>query len=79
MPDGSWSGFEIKLGSHQIDVAAEGLKRICVKFEKPASSLCVICGLSRAAYTRENGVIVAPLTALKLSTRSRRHVCELSR
>jgi predicted AAA+ superfamily ATPase len=65
MPDGSWSGFEIKLGAHQIDVAAEGLKRISAKFEKPATSLCVICGLSGAAYTREDGVIVAPLTALR--------------
>jgi hypothetical protein len=65
MPDGSWSGFEIKLGAHQIDAAAEGLKRISAKFERPPTSLCVICGLSNAAYTREDGVIVAPMTALR--------------
>lgn len=65
MPDGSWSAFEIKLGANQIDAAAQSLLKIQAKFLKPASSLCVICGLSNAAYRRPDGVFVVPLTALR--------------
>ncbi|HCU30866.1 MAG TPA: ATPase [Sphaerochaeta sp.] len=65
MPDGSWSAFEIKLGANQIDAAAQSLLKIQAKFLKPASSLCVICGLSNAAYRRPDGVYVVPLTALR--------------
>jgi predicted AAA+ superfamily ATPase len=65
MADGSWSAFEIKLGAHQIDAAAEGLKRITAHFERPPTSLCVICALSNAAYIRDDGVSVIPLTALR--------------
>ena len=65
MPDGKWCGFEIKLGANQIDMAAENL--IKIKNEIKASggiapdSLCVICGLSNAAYQRTDGVFVVPL------------------
>lgn len=65
MPDGSWSAFEIKLGANQIDAAAQSLLKIQAAFVKPASSLCVICGLSNAAYKRADGVFVVPLTALR--------------
>jgi len=65
VPDGSWSAFEIKLGANQIDAAAQSLLKIQAKFLKPASSLCVICGLSNAAYRRPDGVYVVPLTALR--------------
>ncbi len=65
MPDGSWRAFEIKLGANQIDAAAQSLLKIQAKFLKPASSLCVICGLSNAAYRRPDGVYVVPLTALR--------------
>ena len=66
MPDGKWCGFEIKLGANQIDMAAENL--IKIKNEIKASggiapdSLCVICGLSNAAYQRPDGVFVVPIT-----------------
>lgn len=69
MPDGKWCGFEIKLGAKQIDMAAENL--IKIKNEIKASggiapdSLCVICGLSNAAYQRPDGVFVVPITALR--------------
>lgn len=69
MPDGQWCGFEIKLGANQIDMAAENL--IKIKNEIKASggiapdSLCVICGLSNAAYQRPDGVFVVPITALR--------------
>ena len=29
------------------------------------SVLCVICGMTNMAYTREDGVVVIPITALK--------------
>ena len=69
MPDGKWCGFEIKSGANQIDMAAENL--IKIKNEIKASggiapdSLCVICGLSNAAYQRPDGVFVVPITALR--------------
>ena len=69
MPDGKWCGFEIKLGANQIDMAAENL--IKIKNEIKASDgtapdlLCVICGLSNAAYQRPDGVFVVPITALR--------------
>ncbi len=67
--DGSWCGIEIKLGANQIDQAAQKLlkinKKIINENGKPAKSLCVICGLTNAAYRRKDGVIVVPLTSLK--------------
>ena len=70
LSDGSWCAFEIKLGAHQIDAAAEGLLNIKKQFEddpkgKPPAVLCVLCGMSNAAYRRPDGVFVVPITALK--------------
>ncbi|WP_295678788.1 DUF4143 domain-containing protein [uncultured Fibrobacter sp.] len=70
MPDGSWSAFEIKLGANQIDEAARNLLEIQKNISNdpdgiPPSNLCVICGMSSAAYKRPDGVIVVPITALK--------------
>jgi predicted AAA+ superfamily ATPase len=65
LADGSWSAFEIKLGANQIDEAAARLLDINKKFERPATTLCVICGRSSAAYRRPDGVCVVPITALK--------------
>ena len=73
MPDGSWCGFEIKLGANQIDEAAQNLLKIKEEIEKEPGGkppavlcvLCVLCGLSNAAYKRPDGVFVVPLTALK--------------
>lgn len=68
--DGSWCAFEIKLGANQIDEAAENLKAIRNSIETegngiPPKILCVICGLSNAAYKRDDGVYVVPITALR--------------
>jgi predicted AAA+ superfamily ATPase len=70
LPGGDWSAFEIKLGANQIDAAAKSL--LALQNEalkdpngKPAKSLCVLCGLSNAAYQRPDGVYVVPITALK--------------
>lgn len=70
LPSGEWCGFEIKLGANQIDAAAEGLLKIqseiiSEKDGKPAKILCVLCGLTNAAYRRTDGVYVVPITALK--------------
>lgn len=70
MTDGSWCAFEIKLGANQIDLAAESLLRMRKEIMneadgKPPAVLCVICGLSSAAYQREDGVFVVPITALR--------------
>lgn len=70
LKNGNWCAFEIKLGAHQIDSAARQLINIknIISAQKdgiPPSVLCVICGMSNAAYRREDDVFVVPITALK--------------
>ena len=70
MRDGNWCGFEIKLGANEIDAGASNLLKIADEFasdpraKKPAA-LCVVCGMSNAAYMRPDGVYVVPVTALR--------------
>ncbi len=69
LPDGEWCAFEIKLGANQIDEAADHLVKIKKSIEKeedgrPPKILCVLCGMSSAAYRRPDGVFVVPLTSL---------------
>lgn len=69
LENGEWCAFEIKLGANKIDEAAQNLLKIKKEIEndngKSPSVLCVICGLSNAAYKRPDGVYVVPITALK--------------
>ncbi|MCF0132513.1 MAG: ATP-binding protein [Blautia sp.] len=69
LPDGRWAAFEIKLGANQIDSAAAELIKIKDIMKKegdnPPAFLCVICGMTNAAYQRPDGVIIVPITALK--------------
>ena len=70
LDDGRWCAFEIKLGANQIDKAAHDLISIrdSIAAEKnsiPPSVLCVVCGMSNAAYRRPDGVYVVPITALR--------------
>lgn len=70
LPDGKWGAFEIKLGANQIDTAAENLIKISkfMKCDKKAVApeiLCIICGITGYAYTRDDGVMVIPITELK--------------
>lgn len=70
LPDGKWGAFEIKLGANQIEKAANDLLAIKKFMEanpkaKAPDILCVICGLTNFAYTRADGVMVIPITALK--------------
>ncbi len=69
LSDASWCAFEIKLGGHQIEKAAQGLiairDSIVAQGGKAPSVLCVVCGMSNAAYRRFDGVYVVPITSLK--------------
>ena len=69
MSDGEYAAIEIKLGANQIDEAANNLLKIKQKMVEsgttPPKALIVICGLTNAAYKREDGVIVVPITALR--------------
>lgn len=69
LEDGSWCGVEIKLGAHQIDDAARNLIKVNNKIiengGKGAKQLIVICGLTNAAYKRDDNVYVVPITSLK--------------
>lgn len=69
LEDGRWGAFEIKLGAHAIDQAAESLLTIKRNLEEEnaqaPSVLVVICGMTQYAYKREDGVYVVPITALR--------------
>lgn len=69
LDDGRWCAFEIKLGANQIDKAANNLISISKSIEAcggvAPSVLCVICGLTNAAYKRADGVFVVPITAMR--------------
>lgn len=69
LEDGQWCAFEIKLGANQIDKAAAALVELKNAITENGgiapSVLCVICGMSNAAYVRPDGVFVVPITALK--------------
>lgn len=69
MPDGRWCAFEIKLGANKIEEAATSLLSIKDSILNDGgiapNILCVICGLTNAAYQRPDGVYVVPITALK--------------
>ena len=67
--DGRWGAFEMRLGTNQIDKAAESLLRYSRYFARSEASspefLCVLCGMSSAAYRRPDGAYLVPLTALR--------------
>lgn len=69
LEDGEWCAFEIKLGANKIEEAAKNLLDLKKSIEKDNGKvpkiLCIICGLSNAAYKRPDGVYVVPVTALK--------------
>ncbi len=69
-PDGRWGAIEVKLGANKVDEAAEHLLKVAKAFrEDPVgrepSFLCVLCGMSGAAYRRKDGVYVVSVTALR--------------
>ncbi len=69
MPDGRWGAFEVKTGAHEIDEGAKSLLKMDRKIRnqengKAPEFMCVICGMTNAAYLRDDGVYVVPPTAL---------------
>ena len=66
MDDGKWGLVEVKLGSLQIDKAAENLihleKTIDTRI-KPSFLMIIIGG--QFAYKRDDGVYVVPIGCLK--------------
>ncbi len=70
IPGKGWGAFEIKLGTNQIDEAAENLLKIDNTIRndpggRPPEFLCVISGLESAVYRREDGVYVVPIGSLR--------------
>ena len=68
MKDGTWGAFEIKLGEHQIEAAAQTLLRMKNKIvtngAKEPSCLAVITG-GGLGRKRADGVYVIPVNSLK--------------
>ncbi|MCH5319822.1 MAG: ATP-binding protein [Paramuribaculum sp.] len=68
LDDGRWAAVEVKLGTKEIDMGAENLKKLSSKIntEKHSSPsfLMVVTG-GKFAYRREDGVLVVPISALK--------------
>lgn len=63
--DGRWGALEIKLGFSQADRAAENLLKFADMMGKegtPPEFLCIVCGMTRYAYRRPDGVYVVPVT-----------------
>lgn len=65
--DGSWAAFEVKLGDHNLDVAANKLtgfaRNIDTKKSHAPSSINIITGTG-LAYTRADGINILPLSVL---------------
>ncbi|TQS76853.1 ATP-binding protein [Candidatus Methanarcanum hacksteinii] len=69
LPDGRYALFEIKLGTREIESAAENLIKIrdiwkSKGIDRMPEFMCIICGMSNAAYRRSDGIFVVPITAL---------------
>jgi len=66
--DGRWGAIEVKLGSKQIEEAAENLLKIRNKIDtnkmKEPSFLMVLTG-GQFAYRRKDGVLIVPIGCLK--------------
>ena len=70
LPNGEWGAFEIKTGAHEIDEGAISLLKMDRKIRnqdngRPPRFMCVICGMTNAAYVRDDGVYVVPPTVLR--------------
>lgn len=66
--DGRWGAFEMKTGTDGIEEGAMSLKKVRKVYEDQGwplpDFLCVICGTAPAAYRRQDGVYVVPITCL---------------
>lgn len=68
LPDGRWGAFKHMLCLDNADSAAQDLLKLKAAFSSTPDSpsfLCILCGTSDKAYTRADGVMVIPVTALR--------------
>ncbi|GHU89751.1 ATPase AAA [Spirochaetia bacterium] len=68
LDNGNWAGVEVKLGDFEFDSAAKHLlelKRKMADQNDQCSFLLILTATGGAAYTRDDGVHVAPLDCLK--------------
>ena len=62
--DGAWIAIEVKLGGAQIDRAATALTRLATaRVQRPPAAL-IIVSATEYAYTRPDGILIAPLAML---------------
>ena len=68
LSDGRWCAIEVKLGSHELDKAAENLKKLANRVDSSnaqhPSFLMIITG-TEFGYRRDDGVYVVPIGCLK--------------
>lgn len=68
LKDGRWGAIEVKMGSKEIEIAAENLKKLKDKINldkmKEPSFLMVLTG-TNLAYRRDDGVFIIPVGCLK--------------
>lgn len=67
--DGRWGMFEVRTGTEGIEDGVRSLRRaekVYIDQGWPLPEfLCVICGTASAAYRRQDGVYVVPITSLR--------------
>jgi predicted AAA+ superfamily ATPase len=68
LKDGRWGAIEVKMGTKEIEAAAENLKTLCDKVNtdkmREPSFLMVLTG-TEFAYRRDDGVYIVPIGCLK--------------
>jgi predicted AAA+ superfamily ATPase len=68
LKDGRWGAAEVKLGSKEIDKAAENLKKLRDMIDagrmRPPSFLMVLTATDYA-YERDDGVLIVPIGCLR--------------
>ncbi|KQB86905.1 ATP-binding protein [Corynebacterium lowii] len=68
LADGRWAPVEVKLGERQVDEAAANLQKLAERVDTSRmgapSFLMVVTG-GKAAYRRDDGVLVVPLACLR--------------
>lgn len=68
LDDGRWAAIEVKLGPTRIDEAAAHLLKLAGRVDgerEGAPSFLMVLTSTSAAYRREDGVIVAPISTLR--------------
>lgn len=61
--DGDWVGVEVKLGDSKVEEAAESVRRLAHRVQRPPKALVVVTSGS-LAHTRDDGIHVVPLGSL---------------